>query len=333
MSQTATYNHPTKVVYVPIYEGVQLLDVSGPAEVLSQANSVVEHLAYDIRYVCTNPNGVVTSSAGLRLAGDPLPNNVSDAHTLLIPGATESALLAALEDEALIRWLMTVAAHADRKASVCSGTFFLGRIGLLAGRNVTSHWAAIDQLQKQFPQAKVEQDALFVHDGDMWTSAGVLSGVDMALAIVTHDLGVEVALRIARDIVVFLVRNGGQSQFSAPIDLQIKAGHSDLLRLVAWLENRLANTVTVEQMAEFMTTSVRTLHRHCQSTFSMTPTQILSELRLERGRALLPQMSLPIKSIANSCGFSNAAAFTKAFSHRFGVAPTSYRQNFRHSGS
>ena len=329
MSQTAIPNKSSKIVYIPLYEGVQLLDLSGPAEVLSQANCTVDYLAYDIRYVCSAPQGMVTSSAGLRLAGEPLPSDVSHVHTLLVPGAKAPALQAALKDKTLIRWLSKVANYADRKVSVCSGAFFLGSIGLLTGRNVTTHWAATKQLQNQYPKTKVEQDTLFVHDDDLWTSAGVLSGVDMALAIVSHDLGTEVALRIAREIVVFLVRSGGQSQFSAPIDLQAKAGRSDLLRLIAWLETQLDKAITVEQMAEFMTTSVRTLHRRCQTTFSMTPAQIVSELRVERGRALLHQIKLPIKSIANSCGFSHSASFSKAFSRRFGVAPADYRQSFQ----
>lgn len=329
MSQTAK----TRIVYLPLYPGVQLLDVSGPAEVLAQANRVVAYTAYDLRYVSSQRSGSVISSAGLGLMAAPLPDEVSGVHTLLIPGADGEAIKKVLADQVLFAWLDRVASNAKRNASVCSGTFLLGQLGLLQGRQVTTHWMAVERLKQEYPDAMVEPDALYVHDADLWTSAGVLSGVDMALAIVSDDLGADVALQIARDLVVFLIRGGGQSQFSAPIDLQGKASRSDLLRLIAWLEGQLDRAVTVEQMAEFMLTSVRTLHRRCQTTLSMTPAQILSELRLERGRSMLHQGATPVKLIADSCGFSNAAAFSKAFNFRFGVAPARYRQSFQNKSA
>ena len=325
MSQTAK----PRTVYFALYEGVQLLDVSGPAEVLSEANRGCGRTVYDIRYVSRSTSGIVTSSAGLGLATTRLPRKLDDVHTLFVPGADIPALQGAWEDVAFMRWIGRAAEKAERVASVCSGSVLLGKLGLLDGRSVTSHWRALDFLQEDNPNARVARDTLFIRDDDLWTSAGVLSGVDMALAIVTHDVGASVALEIARNIIVYMVRDGGQSQFSGPIDFQTRAQRSELLRLVAWLEERLGETITAEQMAEQMATSVRTLHRRCLQVFDMTPANVLSELRLERSRNLLHQPSASVKSIAHECGFSDASSYSKAFQRRYGVPPAHYRKSFR----
>ena len=308
---------------------MQLLDVSGPAEVFSEANQEMGHQVYDIKYVSHASNGLVISSAGLGLATEPLPKKLRHIHTLMVPGATLSALERAWNDRGFMAWVELAAKKADRIASICSGAMLLGKLGLLDGRRVTTHWLALERLQQDNPKSNVERDTLYTQDGNLWTSAGVLSGVDMALAIVTQDFNASVALKIARNIIMYLVRDGGQSQFSGPIDFQTKANQSELLTLVAWLEDGLKNTITVELMAKHMATSVRTLHRRCLKVFNLTPAQILSELRLERSRNLLHKPTLAVKAIANECGFSNSSSYSKAFSHRFGVTPTRYREAFQ----
>ncbi|MFP6584904.1 MAG: GlxA family transcriptional regulator [Candidatus Hydrogenedentota bacterium] len=325
MSQTAK----SKIVYFALYDGVQILDVTGPAEVFSEANREAGYTVYDIRYASNAPDGVVSSSVGLGLATKPLPKRLMNFHTLAIPGAEAKAIEKVLGDEDFMTWLGNAAKKADRLASICSGAFMLGQLGLLDGRRATTHWMGLEQLQRDNPECKVEHDILYTQDGNLWTSAGVLSGVDMALAIVTQDLSATVALKIARNLVIYLVRDGGQSQFSGPIDFQTKANRSELLSLVAWLEDQLKNHITVEQMAEHMATSVRTVHRHCQNVFDLTPAQLLSELRLERSRNLLHQPDLSVKVIAYECGFSNASSYSKAFSGRFGVSPMRYRKTFQ----
>ncbi len=325
MSQTAK----TKTVCFAVYEGVQLLDVSGPAEVFSEANREAGHPIYDIRYVSNARDGVVTSSAGLGLATKPLPRNSKNIHTLVVPGARTSSVETALNDDEFMGWLRRATQNATRVTSVCSGAFFLGKLGLLDARRVTTHWAALNQLQQLHPNARVASDILYIEDGNLWTSAGVLSGVDMALALVAQDVSATTALSIARNLVAYLFRDGGQSQFSAPIDLQTKANRSELVSLVAWLEERLTVHTTVDHMAEYMSTSVRTLHRHCKNVFDLTPAQLLSELRLERSRDLLHQPTTTIKSVARDCGFSNASSYSKAFSRRFGVTPIRYRDGFQ----
>ena len=325
MSQTAK---PKRVVFA-LYEGIQLIDVAGAASVFAGANQAMKRKVYDLEFVCSAPDGIVDSHVGLGLAGKRLPRKVDDIHTLVVPGAEYPGLRNADNDAALMRWLARAASKAERVMSVCSGAIILGRLGLLDGKRVTSHWRALDILQKQNPNASVADDCLYVNDGSLWTSAGALSGVDMTLAIVAQDLSTSVALNIARNLVVHLIREGGQSQFSGPIDLQTKAQHTALPSLVAWLEDRLKDSVTVEAMADYMNTSVRTLHRRCLEVFEMTPAQVLTELRLERSRDLLHQPELGVKIIARECGFSDASSFSKAFSRRYGVTPTRYRHTFR----
>lgn len=325
MSQTAK---PRKVIFA-LYDGVQLLDVSGPAEVFSEANTACGRRFYDIRYVSSAAAGMVRSSAGLGLATDRLPRNPGDIHTLVVPGADLPALQGAWSDRAFMKWVGAAARKAERVASVCSGAVLLGRLGLLDGRRVTTHWRALDLLQEENPRCSVQRDVLFVEDGALWTSAGVLSGVDMALAIVSRDLSTSVALKIAQNIIVYLMRDGGQSQFSGPIDFQTKADRGQMLSLVGWLEEHLGNSITVEQMAGHMATSVRTLHRRCLQVFAMTPAQVLSELRLERSRTLLRQPGVGVKAVAHECGFGNPASYSKAFLRRYGVTPARYRESFK----
>lgn len=324
MSQTAK----TKKMLFLIYEGVQLLDVSGPAEVLTQANleSGVEH--YDIRYVSNVAKGWVTSSAGLKLHSEPLPTARTQFHTLIVPGANIAELLAASLDQDLLSWISKMAMKSKRVISICTGAFLLAETGLLDGLSVTTHWLGIDELQKRFPRTKVIADTLYVEEKNIWTSAGVLSGVDMTLAIVSRDIGSEVALRIARNLVVYLVRDGGQSQFSGPLNLQLKTEGSDLLKLVSWLEQNISKPLSIENMAEHMAMSPRTLHRQCQQVFSMTPARLFSELRLEQARNKLHNPDATIKVVALECGFSNSSAFSKTFRKRYGISPQGYRVNF-----
>jgi len=323
MSNTAN----TKIIYFALYEGVQLLDVAGPAEVFSLANAYGRH--YDIRFVSNAVDNRITSSAGLNLHTNPLPRKLTSIHTLIVPGAISEPLRAALADNQFVTWLAFASRKATRLVSVCTGAFFFGALGLLDNRRATTHWLGLEELQRQYPKAIVEKDTLYTNESELWTSAGVLSGVDMALAIVAEDLGPKTALAVARELVVFVFRDGGQSQFSGPIDLQTKANRSDLVYLVGWLESNLRMAINVEKMAEYMAVSVRTLHRRCQKAFGMTPAKLFTELRLEHSRNLLQEPMHSIKQIAHECGYPNSSSYSKAFSLRFGVAPQKYRLRFR----
>src|SRR5438552_2142142 len=210
---------PRDVVFL-LFDGVQLLDVAGAAEVFALAGAHSGKGGYRITFVAVD--GSLSSTAGLGLTARPLKAAPRGIHTLIVPGGPADPLTRVLSDARTMAWLRRPALLARRVASICSGAFLLGSIGLLDGRRATTHWRAVDRLRREFPRVNVDREALFVQDGAVWTSAGVTTGIDLALALVARDLGPEVALAVARDLVLHLVRPGGQSQFSAPLSLQAK---------------------------------------------------------------------------------------------------------------
>jgi transcriptional regulator GlxA family with amidase domain len=267
------------------------------------------------------------TSAGLTLSCAPLSTAPRSIHTLVVPGAPREPLQRALGDQVLMTWLARAATRATRVTSVCSGAFLLGALGLLDGRRATTHWSATEALAKFLPQVRVDHEALYVEDGKVWTSAGVTTGIDLALALVAHDLGPELALEVARELVLHLVRPGKQSQFSAPLRMQRQAS-GNLQLLIPWLEARLHAEVTVEDMALAMGMSERTFNRRCVNAFAMPPARLLSELRFDRARTLLGDAGLSMRDIARQCGFVDLTAFSKAFAKRYNTSPSSYRRAF-----
>jgi transcriptional regulator GlxA family with amidase domain len=308
-----------------LYEGVQLLDVAGAAEVFALAGDFSAKGGYAVSYV--GSSATVGSSAGLSLSAAPLAAAPRSIHTLVVPGAPDPPLRRVLADATAMAWLAAAAGRASRVASVCSGAFLLGAIGLLEGRRVTTHWMAAESLARRFPQAQVDGEALFVEDGKVWTAAGVTSGIDLALALVARDLGQAVALAVARALVLHLVRPGGQSQFSAPLSLQARGG-ADLGRLIPWLEDRLERDTPVAAMAEAMGMSERSFHRRCLAAFGLTPGKLAQQMRLDRARALLEDPGRPVQVVAARAGFADTTAFSKAFAKRYGASPSSYRRAF-----
>lgn len=312
-------------VVVALYEDVQLLDAAGPADVLVQANLRAGGDAYEVMFVASQPT--VRTSAGLVLNAMPLPSSRRTIHTLIVPGGRDDAMRGALADAAFIDWMSKAADTATRVVSICTGAFLLGRLGLLDGRRATTHWGWLDGLAAAFPKARVEREALFVEDGRLWTSAGVASGIDLALALVARDLGHDMALQVARGLVLHLVRPGGQSQFAAPLSLQAGAG-PDLGKLISWLSERRHRETTVAEMATAIGMSERSFYRRCVAAFGMAPAKLLNELRMDHARALLRDNSIPVKTVAARCGFHDATAFSTAFARRFGASPTVYRHAF-----
>jgi transcriptional regulator GlxA family with amidase domain len=308
-----------------LFEGFAATDAVGPADVFAAANALIGREQYRLRYVAAAPS--VRASNGMRFAAHALPARPRTG-TLMLPGADEAPLRRALGDERLMRWIAAAAPRARRVCSVCSGAFLLAEAGLLEGRRATTHWRGLAMLAGWRDGITVDAAALFVEDGTVWSSAGVTAGIDMTLALVERDLGRGVAMAVAREMVLFLVRQGGQAQFSAPLDLQQRGAGSDLAALPAWLETRLARRVSVAAMAEAMGLSERTLHRRCLATFCTTPLGLLHALRLERARALLEDAAVPIKAVAAGAGLGDASALGRAFRQRFGVTPGDYRRRF-----
>ncbi len=305
------------------FEGVQLLDLAGPSDVFSVANVFAPN-SYELVFVGTRSD--VTATSGLNLRLQDLPR-VAMTDTILVPGGPAKGVRAAMADQVLMKWLQRSADKAERVASVCSGAFFLAELGLLDGKRAVTHWSATKQLARQVSTTRVEEEAIFVEDGKVWTSAGVTTGIDMALALVARDLGDAVALRVARSLVVHLMRSGNQSQFSEPLSLQLTAG-PDLGKLIPWLESRIDQPTSVLDMAAEVGLSERQFHRKCVAQFSLTPAKLLLELRLDRARHLLRDPDIRISTLYAQCGFESAAALSKAFKKQFAVSPKAYRAHW-----
>lgn len=321
MSQSAK-----RTVVFALFEGVQLLDVAGPAEVLALASALHPTEGYDLRYIAPRDQNV-GSSTSLPLRGEAAAETPRLIHTLIVPGAPMHSIERAAADPALLEWLRATTSRAARVASICTGAFLLAEIGLLDGRRAATHWSVVDQLATSAPYAAIDRDALFVEDDTIWTSAGVSTGIDLALALVERDLGPATALRVARELVVHLVRPGNQSQYSEPLELQGRAAPS-LSALVPWINERLHGGLTVEMMAEAMAMTERSLQRHCVAQFGLPPARLVTELRLERARMMLASSSMPLSAIVAQSGFSGVAPLSKAFKRWFGTAPSHYRAVF-----
>ena len=320
-----------RLVDVLTFDGGQLLDVAGPLQVFASCNSLLRRSgradAYRTR-VLARDGGAVTTSSGLALVATALPAPDPAPDTLIVAGG--GGVDRAAADGELVAWLRRHAAGARRVASVCTGAFLLAASGLLDGRRVATHWEHCDRLAAARPAVAVERDPIFVVDGRYWTSAGVTAGIDLALAMVEADLGREMALAVARQLVVFLKRPGGQAQFSAALEAQ---GHERFATLHAWMRERLAGDLTVPTLAARMGMSERSLLRHYRADMGTTPARTVERLRVEAARQRLSDGDLPIKAVARSCGFGSEETMRRSFLRLLGVGPQAYRERFRSSAA
>jgi transcriptional regulator GlxA family with amidase domain len=313
----------------------QSLDVTGPVEVFDAAARVVEarggRRPYALSVVAPG-GGTLTTSSGLRLLADPLPGARTAIDTVVVAGGEGARRVAG--DDPAVAWLRRAAPRARRVTSVCTGAFALAAAGLLEGRRATTHWAWCGALAAAYPGVAVEQDPIYVRDGDVWTSAGVTAGMDLALALVEEDLGAEVALEVARWLVVFLKRPGGQAQFSAGLAAQTAgagAGASSsrqpLRALHAWMSDNLDADLSVGALAARACLSERQFARAWRAETGRTPAAFVEALRVERARALLED-GVAVESAARACGFASAEVLRRVFHRRLGVAPSAYRERF-----
>jgi transcriptional regulator GlxA family with amidase domain len=323
---TESHGKGARRIVILAFPGVQPLDVVGPAEVFSGADAIAGG-AYEIEVVAQTPDPIMTRTSGYGLA----PKTTTDRcrgpiDTLIVAGGV--GVVEAAEDEALIRWIRSAARRSRRVASVCSGTFLLARAGLLEGKKVTTHWSACAELARRHPELTVDPNPIFVHDGDVWTSAGVTAGMDLALALVEEDLGREVAVEIARWLVLFLKRPGGQSQFSSHLSAQL-AEREPLRELQSWIADNLGEDLRVEALAERAHMSPRNFARAFRRETGMTPAAFVEELRVERARQILEEGGEPVERISERCGFGTPETMRRAFARRLGIAPAEYRARFQ----
>jgi len=309
------------------FASVQLLDVSGPLQVFATANQLAERRALPAPYaarVIAPGNGVALSSAGLTLAADPLPPPRRAADTLIVAGGP--GVHGILSDAAILGWLTERSRHVRRLASVCTGAFLLASAGLLDGRRAVTHWRWCGELATRFPAVEVEHDPIFVEDRGVWTSAGVTAGIDLALAFVDADLGRADALAVARELVVFLKRPGGQAQYSAALALQ--SAHGPFERLHAWIASHLADDLANARLAAKAGMSERSFLRHYSAAIGTTPARTVERLRVEAACRALSDSVHSIKRVARQCGFGSEETMRRSFLRVLAVGPRSFRDRF-----
>ncbi len=314
---------PRRIVLVS-FPGVLGLDLIGPAEVFSTASQIGGG-AYSLEVVGTQASLETSSGIGLAPGGG-LPADASDIDTVVVPGGTGTT--AATSDDELVTWLRDEAPRARRIASVCTGALLLARAGLLDGRRATTHWAFCSQLAKRFPEVEVVHDPIFVRDGDVYTSAGVTAGMDLALALVEEDLGRATAMEVARWHVMFLKRPGGQSQFSAGLAGQL-ADPGPVRDVQEWVADNLDADLSIPALAERAHMSERNFARVFGREVGMTPARYVEAIRLERARIELADGGRPVAAVARHCGFGTATTMRRVFEKRLGTKPTEYRARFQ----
>jgi transcriptional regulator GlxA family with amidase domain len=320
----------SKRVWFLVVPGSELLDVAGPWEVLAHANDVLGINAYDLEL--RGPTGPeLPTRHGLRVVGvQPLARTPSRLPDVAVVAGGSPLDSLPLPERRLSRWLYRHAPRIPTLVSICTGAFLVGQAGLLDGRRVTTHWRFISDLRSRFPAAEVVDEGIFVRDGHLWTSAGITAGIDLMLAFVEDDHGHDVAMAVAKKLVLFLRRSGNQSQFSAVLDRQQKepGRQRDIARFV--LEH-IDEVLTVERLARALSMSPRSLTRWCSDVLGEPPAEFVRRLRVEEARRLLESTSLPLKDISVRAGLGDQSTLWRVFTQRLGVTPAEYRERFASS--
>ena len=313
-------------VVLVVFPGMQGLDLIGPVEVFSAANDEVDHTAYRLRVVAREPGSVSTSSGVTVVADEAVAEVRGRIDTLVVVGGDGTARAAS--DEELVRQITRIANQSRRVTSVCSGAFLLARAGLLDGRRATTHWRVCDLLASTFPAVTVEPDPIFVRDGNVWTSAGVTAGMDLALALVEDDLGRDVALAIARRLVLFLRRPANQSQFSAPLAAQM-AARDGLREAQRYVVEHPDRDCTIAALSDVAVMSERNFARCFTAQVGVTPARYVERIRVETARRLLEDTEHGVDAVAAAAGFGTSETMRRTFLRLLRTSPSEYRRRFR----
>ena len=316
-----------KIIHVLAFANVQVLDVTGPLQVFASANDLARQqglpLPYAVNVIAAQAEPVMTS-AGLALVAEPLPGAETPCDTLVIAGGW--GVYGAAEDPDLVAWVQDKARQSRRVTSVCTGAFLLAASGLLDGCRVATHWTRCEELARKYPSLQVEANPIFIQQGSVWTSAGVTAGIDLCLALVEEDLGRAVALEVARHLVVFLKRPGGQSQFSVTLSLQ--KGGSRFSELHAWIAEHLHLDLNIPTLAAACGMSERSFVRHYRAETGQTPARAVELIRVETARRQLADSAVAIKRIAAQCGFGSEETMRRSFLRALSITPQVYRERF-----
>ncbi|NRR32745.1 GlxA family transcriptional regulator [Oxalobacteraceae bacterium] len=327
----------TRRVVLLAYDDMNLLDLSGPLQALATASrrSSGDGPPLYETVVASADGGLISTSAGLAVqtvALSALDGLAID--TLIAPGGCKGEQYYA--PPALSRWIARRAAEFRRLCSVCTGAFMLAEAGQLDGRRVATHWEWAERLARRYPAIQVDPDKIFIRDGSIWTSAGVSAGIDLALALIEQDYGHQVAIGAARQMVMFIKRSGGQSQFSVPLAAQTQEasqGQARFASLHAWVAANLHENITVERLAAQVGMSPRNFARNYVSQLGRTPAKMVEAMRLEAACRALEQTARPLKSIAASSGYGDEQNLRRMFQRQLGVSPGQYRERFSGHGT
>jgi transcriptional regulator GlxA family with amidase domain len=313
-------------IAIAIFSNVQALDVVGPLDVFAEANCfVADGEGYVVSLIGQN-NLPLNASNGMKLQADlTFKDAVKPFDTALIAGGPNLPI--SPPEKNLIDWIIHTAPLCNRYGSICTGTFALGHAGLLKNKHVTTHWQNALELAKQFPEAKVDLDSIYIRDANLLTSAGVTAGIDAALAIVSEDHGPSISLAVAKRLLVFAQRRGGQSQFS-PYLIAAIGETSPIARVQQFVMNNLHQKFTVEKMASYAGMSSRNFARLFVQISKITPHEFIDRARVDHARRLLESSNLPLKTVAFECGFLNAERMRIVFTKRLGTTPNDYRKSF-----
>ena len=320
----------TKVAIV-VFEDVQALDVAGPMDVFAEANRFLpEERRYAVELVGMQAGGMRCAN-GLDIhVGCGYLDYEAQPDLILVAGGPR------LPDfkpaPGILEWMRRKAAGALRFGSVCNGAFPLGHAGLLDGKEVTAHWNDVDRLVAQFPRARVRPDRIFVRDGRLFTSAGVAAGIDLCLALVAEDWGHEMALRVAKKLIVYIRRDGGQSQYSPYLAVGPKE-ETIVAKVLRYVTDHIGEQLSMEQLADAVSVSRRTFSRIFARSASMTPSAFVEQVRVDHSRKLLEETDLPLKTVAFRCGFRNSNQMRFIYSRRLDTTPREYRERFRRQQS
>jgi transcriptional regulator GlxA family with amidase domain len=318
----------TRSLVVVAFPGVQPLDAIGPIEVFAGANRVARSLGRPVAYQVSlaSADGLaVRGESGVELCTTALRDVADPIDTVVLAGG--GGVDAARRDATLVDWIRQVAPRCRRVATVCTGTFLGAEAGLLEGRRVTTHWASAARLAAEFPTLVVDPDPIYIRDGKFWTSAGVTAGIDLSLALVQEDLGVEVAQSVARWLVMFLHRPGGQTQFASPVWVR-RAERSTVRAVQTLIESAPAGDHRVPTLAAAAAMSVRHFTRVFSTEVGETPGRFVERVRLEAARVELETTDDTLDIIAARCGFGTAESLRRVTRRRLGVAPDAYRRRF-----